>query len=206
MALLRTMAGACAIGALTLIGSGAVQAQTMGPRGPFLVRIGGYLPSNGNTREALGTNFLSFGIGANLRRFDAFLPTTVEVYADYFNRIKNHREATIGRVEASMVGVGLMAKYSLDPKGELQGFRPYFGTGVGIYWGRVKQETVISETDLRPISQRTNRTTLGGKIALGASLPNGLFGEVDYTFAPHPSIFDERVNLNGTQIRLGYQF
>lgn len=205
MHLLRTMAGACAVGALALVGSGAAHAQTA-PKGPFLVRIGGYLPSNGDTREALGTNFLAFGVGYNLRRFESFLPTTLEVYADYFSRIKQHSEVTTGRVEASTIGVGLLAKYSLDPKHELKGFRPYLGTGVGIYWARAKQDTVISATDLRPISQRTNRTTLGGKILLGAELPSGVFGEAGFTFAPHPSIFGERVNLNGTELRLGYHF
>jgi hypothetical protein len=190
----------CAVGVLTLLWSGAANAQATDSTGPYLLRVGGYLPSNGHTKEALGNSFLSIGAGVNVRKFESFLPTTVEAYADYFNQIKNHGDASLGRVQASVLGVGLLAKYSLDPKHTMTAFHPYAGTGVGVYWAHVNQQTPDG------YSQSNNRTTLGGKFLLGAEIAGGLFGEVDYTFAPRPSVFDNKVTLSGTELRLGYHF
>ena len=62
-----------------------------------------------------------------------------------------------------------------------------------------------------PVSSALSLIGVMGSLAvlyllLGAEFTSGVFGEVDYTFAPRPSIFGDKVNLSGTQIRIGYHF
>ncbi len=200
MQLGRSIAVAGAAGLLWLATSGAAQAQTAGAQGPFpnrpyRIKFGGYMPRSSRTRDAIGYSFPSFGLGYDFKRSFFVLPVTFEGYVDYFDRVKN--TGNYGRSQARVLGGGVTAKYNLDP--ESTNYRPYFGLGVGLYTAYVKQEVNGGRATQR-------RTTLGGKLVLGAETRGALFGEIDYNFVPHPSIFGTDVSLSGFQARIGARF
>jgi hypothetical protein len=198
---------AAAFGVALALGVGqAAQAQAPAQESPFptdkpyRIKIGGFIPQDSDTRNALGQNFLSFGLGYDFKKAFFVLPVTFEAYVDYFDRVKN--TGTFGRSQGRVLGGGVHARYNLDP--EATGYRPYFGVGLGLYTGYVKQTQFVAGFGTLDANQR--RTTLGGKFTLGAETRGALFGEIGYDFLPHPSIFGEDVALSGYQARIGFKF
>jgi hypothetical protein len=192
----RTMVAALFAAALVVTLGDAAQAQGDTSRKPWRVKIGAYLPYDSDTEDALGTNFMSFGVGYDLKTVQSFSRTTYEVYVDYFKRAK--RTIDFGRVEAHSLGVGLSTRSVLTEKGGW--FTPYAGAGLGIYSSFVGQNDPDGDYD------SAKRISIGGKFLLGAELNNGVFGEAEFNFVPHPSVFGSDVSLSGFQLRIGYRF
>jgi opacity protein-like surface antigen len=192
----RTMVAALFAAALVMTLGDAAQAQGGTSRKPWRVKIGAYLPADSDTEDALGTNFMSFGVGYDLKTVQTFARTTFEVYADYFKRPKHTID--FGRVEAHSLGVGLATRSVLTEQGGW--FTPYAGAGLGIYSSFVGQLDNAGDYD------SARRISIGGKFLLGAELTNGIFGEAEFNFVPHPSIFGSDVSLSGFQLRIGYRF
>jgi|GEM_PF-3327691 len=211
MQLLRTVVGAVLATTVLTAVSSPVQAQKLSDIAsvendtidarfwkPFAIRIGGFLPYDSDTKNALGTNFLSVGLGYDLKWFDAFLPGKIELYTDYYKRPKN--TANFGRVEGTSWGVGLASRfYFLE-----RGWSPYFGAGIGLYNSFASQQ--LPSTTGTPLYDSARRISIGGKFTIGAELKSGFFGEADYNFLPHPSIFGSDLAMSGWTIRAGYRF
>jgi len=103
MQLWRTMAVALgSTAALVALSGGAAHAQggdlTAGK--PVRVKIGYFMPYDTDTKDALGTHFLSFGVGYDWKHFSSFLPGVLEVYGDFFDHPKNSID--FGRVQATI--------------------------------------------------------------------------------------------------------
>jgi hypothetical protein len=180
---------------MTLTGD-AAQAQTTSVRKPYRIKVGAFLPYDTDTKDALGTNFLSLGVGYDLKTTQTFLPTVIEAYFDYWKRPKTTID--FGRVDTLVFGGGIAARFLISEREP--GYTPYFGTGVGIYSANASQNTGT-------VSDSAQRITVGGKFLIGAELKQiPLFGEFEYNFLPHPSILGSDVALSGYQFRLGYRF
>lgn len=192
----RTMVAALFAAALVVTLGDAAHAQGGTSQKPFRIRVGEFLPYDSDTEDALGTNFPSFGIGYDLKTVRTFAPTTIEVYADYFKRVKNTRD--FGHVEAQSLGVGIATRSILTDK--WSGFTPYAGAGLGIY------SSFIGQLDPDGDYDSARRISVGGKFLIGGEIKAGLFIEGEYNFVPHPSIFGSDVAMSGFQLRLGYRF
>ncbi|MDX1935126.1 MAG: hypothetical protein SFU56_21215 [Capsulimonadales bacterium] len=192
--------------AMTLFSGKAVQAQTDPGAGPLRLKVGGYLPTEGGAREVIGTNFLSLGLGWDIGTVDGRRPARLEVYADYFDRIKHHQAADIGRFQVSAYGLGVAVRFDADPNGTLKTWRPYYGIGTGVYRMYARQTAVISVLDPRPVTERDEQFGVGVKFLIGAQLTGGVFGELEYNILPRPEIFNDDINVDGIQLRIGYRF
>lgn len=196
MQFVRTAVAALFATALMTTLTGAARAQSSSIREPFRIKVGGFLPYDTDTKDALGTNFLSLGVGYDLKKTYGFLPTVVEAYFDWYKRPKNTID--FGRVEAFVFGGGLAARFLITENDRT--YTPYFGAGVGLYSANVSQDTGSG-------SDSAQRITVGGKFLIGAELKkHPFFGELEYNFLPHPSIFGSDVALSGYQLRVGYRF
>ncbi|GAB4456781.1 MAG: hypothetical protein OHK0029_15370 [Armatimonadaceae bacterium] len=184
-----------------VVGTAGSAAQAQATDKPLSLRLGGFLPSDEDTQDALGTNFLSWGVGYDLKRFNSFLPGVVEAYFDFYKRPKN--TADFGRVEALVLGLGLATRFEY----QADGYKPYVGAGAGLYSSYFSQ-TLPPGTNgsATPLVDSARRVSLGGKFLIGAELDNGIFGEAEYNFVPHPSVFGSDISLSGFQLRLGYRF
>ena len=187
--------------AFGVLGTTAAQAQDdpniiVPTQKKFRVKIGGYFPESGRQRDALGRNFVSFGLGYDLGKTSTTVPVVYEIYADYLRRSKTSGD--FGRTGLGAFGVGLAARYFFTDANQM--YKPYAGAGVGIYSIHLKQDL--------PTGAFSNKREigLGGKFLLGTEMNNGIFGELEYNFLPRPSIFGNDINLNGLQLRLGYRF
>jgi opacity protein-like surface antigen len=193
MQLLRTTAAAVAAGALVVALSGSAMAQDNGISKPFRVKVGGFFPYDSDTQDALGSNFIAFGLGYDIKRVSSFRPATIEAYIDHFDRVRE--TGSIGRVQATVLGGGLSARFSLHSTPN-PNYTPYAGAGLGVF----KVNAIDGDT------ASTTRTSIGGKFFLGTELRNGLFGEAEFNYLPHPSVFGSDQVLSGWQLRLGYRF
>ena len=165
---------------------------------PFRLKIGGYLPTNGNARDTLGINWIAFGAGYDLPKKNALKPSTYEIYFDYFDRTKNTGSGNLAlRSEAQLFAIGVADRYYIMPASSE--FQPYFGAGAGIYRVRAKTNFVGGQGE-------QHKTSIGAKFFTGAQIAGGLFGEVEYNVLPEPKLNGRRVRLSGYQLRLGYRF
>ncbi len=162
----------------------------------FRVKVGGYFPQASAQQDALGQNFISFGLGYDIAKTTSATPVVYEIYADYLERTK--KTTDFGRTEFETFGLGLAARYLFTDANKK--YRPYAGAGVGLYFNRLKID--------QPDGDFSNRhvTGLGGKFLLGTEMNNGIFGELEYNFLPRPKAFSNKVNLDGFQFRIGYRF
>jgi len=205
--------------ALTLTAVGDARAQepmvtsaTTAKRGfhlpdrPFRFRAGAYLPTDGKAKERLGSNFPSLGLSVDIAKTQWLVPVTLEIYSDFYRRIRKTDD--FGRFEAESWSIGLGARYDLAPHEVNPRFNPYAGAGISLSSSYVKQDQYLGSASVPGVYiQSSRRTTLGGKFYLGIEhVRTGFFGEVAYEFAPKPSVFGEGVPLSGTHINLGYHF
>jgi hypothetical protein len=198
MQMVRTWAAVVVAAALTLLLGEGARAQSKLPPRPFEVRIDSFFPYDSDTRSVLGSNFAAFGVGLAVLHKNWFVPVTYDVYADFYNRIRN-LEST-GRVQAQVWGLGVGARYDLNPNAVDPKFVPYFRVGVGVYTSYVKQDAPDGNT------QSNQRTNIGGKFTLGAQHRSGVFAEGGYEYVPHPSIFGNDAALSGWLAGVGYRF
>jgi hypothetical protein len=198
MQLLRTTAAALAATALVMAVGGSASAQDLDERidNPLRLKVGGFFPYDGDTRDALGSNFISFGVGYDLRRVSSFRPMVLEAYIDGFDR---SRTTSGGRAEAAVIGGGLATRFSLFQTPPSRWYNPYAGAGLGVYYTRFKAELADGN------SGSATRTSIGGKFFLGTEVRRNWFGEVEFNFLPHPSVLGSDQVLSGWQLRFGYR-
>jgi hypothetical protein len=198
MQMVRTWAVVSAAAALALLLGGGARAQAKLPPKPIEVRVDSVFPYDSDTRSALSSNFPAFGIGLDILKKNWFVPVTYDIYADYYNRIRN--TDSTGRVQAKVWGLGIGARYELNPNAVEPKFVPYARVGVGVYSSYVKQDVPAGAT------QSNQRTSIGGKFTLGVQHRSGVFAEGGYEFVPHPSLFGDDVALSGWVAGAGVRF
>ena len=189
------------IAALIAAGSSPARAQDEGilsyPSHPFEVRAGVYLPRNGATRDDLGIDWLSYGVGYDISTSGKKLPHTFSVYADYFNVPKTTGPADFRlRSQAASIGVGVAERYYFMPT--YSNFQPYAGAGAGIYDVHAKASDPGGTID-------KYKTSIGGKILAGVEIRQGIFVQGDFNWLPEPKL-EVREQLEGFQLQLGYRF
>jgi len=187
--------------ALIAAGGSPAKAQEEGilsyPSHPFEVRAGLYLPRNTEVRNDLGIDWLSYGLGYDIQRSGTRLPHVLSVYADYFNVPKTTGPSTFRlRSQAASLGIGVAERYYFAPKQPF--FQPYAGAGFGIYDVHAKSTDPGGTFDVY-------KTSIGGKLILGAEMREGLFIQGDYNWIPEPKL-QNRLHLGGFQLQLGYRF
>jgi len=192
---MRTWAAAVAALTLALLLGG--EARALPPK-PFELRIDSFSAYDSDTRHALGSNFPAFGVGLDVMKKNWLLPLTYNIYADYYRRIRD--TDTTGRVEAQVWGLGIGARYDFFQNEQSSKLMPYARVGVGVYNSYVKQNTPDG------FGQSNQRTSIGGKFALGLQHRSGVFLEGGYEFVPHPSLFGEDAALSGWLIGGGVRF
>jgi hypothetical protein len=197
MQLLRTTVAALAVTALVMTLGGSANAQSTKVENPFRVKVGAFFPVDSDTQDALGSNFISFGLGYDFRQVYTFRPTTLGFYADGFHRT---RSTSAARSESTVLSLGLESRFALWNEPPSRDFNPYAGAGIGVYYTRFKQELSTG-----PVQSAT-RTSVGGKFFIGTEAWGNWLAEAQFDFVPHPSVFGEDQDLNGWQLRLGYRF
>ena len=153
---------------------------------PFRVKLGAFLPSNGDVKDAVGSTLFGYGVSYDFLKTNLNNPVTIGAYIDGATGSKSHDGI---KARLSYIGVGPMARYYFTPV--VAPIRFYGGAGLGAYFVNAK-----AGGDSR------NKTELGGKLLAGVESGQGIFGELDYTFI---SKFDD-VKPSGINLAVGYRF
>ena len=176
---LKTMAVCLTLAALTA--GHAAQAQDPEQvQKPTTLKIGVFLPSNGNVKNALGKTWLSIGADYAFNKQGASQRLMPLGYIDYSFKSSHG-------LNANYVGLGPAARYYLSPPGT-SSFSPYLGAGVGAYFLHA--------------SGLTNKTRVGFKVNAGLEINQSYLLEVNYTNAG--SI--QGVRLDGINAQVGLRF
>ncbi len=157
---------------------GAAHAQTEIITGskPLRLKIGGYFPTSGNTKNAFGKNLYAVGASYHLVRLLPF-----EAYADYADQSKSG-----GRLQ--IFDFGASVHFNLIPPALHIIGSPFVEAGLGYY-------------SVKAGGGNTNNR-LGGKVALGYELPFGVFGEAEYDVISKVNGYDP----SGYRLNIGYRF
>ncbi|MDQ2799597.1 MAG: hypothetical protein M3Y13_08150, partial [Armatimonadota bacterium] len=176
-----------------LAGLGTVaQAQTAATDAgtkPISIKLGVFLPTNSDVKDAVGKSW--FSAGAEY----AFVPSgegastsnlVPLVYLDYAGKNNNRTFADTDAsgnpvndtlsLKASYVGLGAGIRGSSPQAGS--SITPYYGAGVGVYFlnatAAVKQGTTT-------VSDSQNKTSIGFKVNGGVEFSGSYFVEAAYT-------------------------
>ena len=168
---------------------------------PFRVKIGGFFPTNRVTKSEVGKNFFSFGATWDFAKNPGPVPVFYSVFFDNAGKTSNTDVTPPGATgsvevgtERGYSGLGVALRNYLVPEGSPYNF--YVGGGLGIY--QFRSRTPQLEGNNFRSKSKTN-TRFGGKFFTGAEMPQGYFGELDYTL-PGDS------TGNGVTLAIGYRF
>ncbi|MDX1932796.1 MAG: hypothetical protein SFU56_09345 [Capsulimonadales bacterium] len=165
---------------------------------PFRVKIGGFFPTNRETKSEVGRNFFSFGATWDFGRNPGPVPVFYSVFLDSANKSGSTTVPSTPPVEVGTrrgyTGIGVALRNYLVPEGSPQNF--YVGGGIGLYQFSRKSPELRNG---RYESRGATNTRFGGKFFSGVELPQGYFGEIDYTL-PGDS------TGNGLTLSVGYRF
>lgn len=172
-----------ALGALLCAAAGA-QAQTAEPvQKPITIKLGVFLPSNGDVKDVLGKTWFSAGADYAFNKQGDTQNVMPLAYVDYAGSNKNG-------VKANFIGVGAGVRYYTSPPGT-SSTTPYVGAGVGAYFIHASGG-----------GDSTNNTRIGGKINLGVEFQQMYLVEANYTYAGKVS----GTTLDGFGIQAGVRF
>lgn len=171
-------------------GSSAHAQDTLKVQKPFSVKLGVFLPTDGDIKDVFGSTWFSGGLSYDFAKSKSTSPVLYQLYFDYTERKKTYDGVD---VTGRLLGVGPAAKFLLgSATSEAQ---PYVGIGIGYY------DTKIAASD-GGVTISRSEGRFGGKLFAGYQLKSGFFGEADYTYVSE---------IDGTQpggvgLRLGYRF
>ena len=164
---------------------------------PIAIKLGVILPS-GDAKDIFGS--AAFYVGATYDLGKTKMESPV-LYGPYIDAAFGSKSQSIGSVsvkgEGSFVGVGGQARYLFTPPTSAVHF--YGGAGLGVYFDHVKGRISVAGEGG---SESKNKTTLGGKVFVGAEFAQGFLGELMYHFPGSV----EGVNLNTFGLAVGYRF
>lgn len=173
--------GAAALAALALIFGAAESARAQSPNiNPFSVKIGAFLPSKGETKDAGGSGMLMIEAEYKLPGFSEMNSDTV-ISIGYTDKSDFRLiPITISQIMRSPETTG-RASY-------------YYGLGLGIYATRL---TIPGSS-----ADGENKNLFGGFAVVGYDIKDDLFAEAKYHYV---SKYNDKT-VNGIQLALGYRF
>ena len=182
----------------------------------FTVRAGGFFPTDGDAKRALGNTWFSFGGDLVIKNTQAGAITSAAtlnsleplVYVDYASKDKT----TDGfKVEGRTLGVGVGARY-FAPSEVIKVVRPYIAAGAGLYFVHGKSTTTVDDGIPDPPVESANavtttstsksKTNFGFKVNGGVEFAQNYVFDVGYWNAGKV----EGVSLNGYTVSLGLRF
>lgn len=188
----------------------AQDAATTAATKPFSVKLGVFLPTNSDLKDAVGKSW--FSAGAEY----AFVPSgggtssfVPLAYLDYAGKTNNRTfqdtdangnplttTSTLS-LKASYVGIGAGIRGSSPQAGS--SITPYYGAGVGVYF---LNGTAAIKSGTTTIRESKNKTTIGFKVNGGVEFNQSYFIEAAYTVPGSV----EGTRLDGFSILGGLRF
>lgn len=148
---------------LSGISVGAQAQDTAAPvQKPISIKLGVFLPSNGNIKAALGKTWFSAGAEYAFNKQGNTQNIMPLAYVDYAGAKKNG-------IDANFIGVGPGVRYYTSPPGTST-TTPYLGAGVGAYFIHASGG-----------GDSTNNTRFGGKVNIGIEFQQMYLLEANYT-------------------------
>ena len=199
-----------AIAAVGGFGASAFAQDTLPVQKPIRVKLGGVF--TGNKVDAVGTSdnisyLFNVGVAYDFSKTTATQPLIVNAYADFNTGSKSKNTGAFGNVKATATNfdIGVAGRYLLTPA-TAPGGHPYAELGIGLY-------NIGLKIDQAGFGSKTkNEVKLGGKLALGYEMTNGLFGEFEYTLVDKlkKDFYGTGVNTSydpsGLKASLGFRF
>ena len=150
---------------------------------PVTIKLGVFLPSNGNLKNAVGKTWFSAGADYAFNKQGGGQSVMPLAYVDYAGKSSHGLN-----VNYTAVGLGVRG-YGSPPGTSTTA--PYFGVGVGAYFIHASGG-----------GDTTNDTRLGGKVNLGIEFQQMYLLEANYTYAGKVS----GVTADGFNIQAGLRF
>ncbi len=151
---------------------------------PVTIKLGVFLPSNGNIKDALGKTWFSAGADYAFNKQGTGQSVMPLAYVDYAGASRHG-------LKGDFVGVGAGVRgYASAPGASTTA--PYFGAGVGAYFIHASANGGGS----------TNTTRFGGKINVGVEFQQMYLLEANYTYAGKVS----GTTVDGFGIQAGVRF
>ena len=150
---------------------------------PITIKLGIFLPSNGDIKNAIGKTWFSAGADYAFNKQGAGQSLMPLAYVDYAGRSSHGINADFAGVGAGLRGYG-------SPPGTST-MAPYFGAGVGAYFIHASGG-----------GNSTNDTRFGGKINIGVEFQQTYLLEANYTYAGKVS----GTTVDGFNIQAGLRF
>ncbi len=150
---------------------------------PITIKLGVFLPSDGNLKSAVGKTWFSAGADYAFNKQGAGQSVMPLAYVDYAGKSSHGLN-----VDYVGVGIGVRGYGSAPGTGTTT---PYFGAGVGPYFLHGSGG-----------GSSTNETRLGGKVAVGVELQQTFLLEANYTYAGKVS----GVTVDGVNFQAGVRF
>ena len=189
------------------------QTDTRAVQKPFRIKVGGAF--TGGKIEAGGIEYGKIdyrpnaGLSYDFTKTNATNPIVLSVYGDYFMGNGDKSVTLAGQTanfeyESTTFAIGIAARYTLTPP-TTPGGHPYAELGVGYYSTKLKEE-------VGTLSESKTEGSIGGKVALGYQLANGIFGEFEYSLIPQfetrfaNDLVDTKYNPSAIRASLGYRF
>jgi hypothetical protein len=193
MRALRTVVTVAVLAAVGACCAPAARAQEQ--EKPFRLFLGGYFPTNSDTKDVIGDTEFSWGMSYDVPSKKP-MPAKIAVY---FDGVWANADSVGGLdVDFHYLGIGPMARYYLGQKGggdAPQKSRFYLGGGFGIYWITAQ---IVDNAGFY-VSTLDNDIKLGGKLLGGVEFGKSFLVEGDYTW-PGSS------KGNGWNLRAGFRF
>ena len=179
------LAGAVVAGLLPTVAGHAQSADTQPVQRPISIKLGVFLPSDGNVKSAVGNTAFTAGADYAFTKTATASPILPLAYVDYAGKSKNGV-----RLSFVSVGVGVRAYANRATNTKVA---PFYGAGIGAYFLNGSGGGTSN-----------NNTVLGGKVNLGVELNQGPFLEAAYQVTGKYK--NSSSNANGLSFMVGDRF
>jgi hypothetical protein len=152
---------------------------------PISIKLGAFLPSDGNVRDSFDSSWLALGADYAFSKTAADTPVLPLAYLDYTGDSKHG-------VNAQLYGIGVGVR-AYPNRNAGQEIIPFYGAGIGLDFLHASGGGASSTTN----------TQIGGKLELGAELNSGPFLEAEYQEVPQKV---DGVRASGFNIMIGDRF
>ena len=151
---------------------------------PIAIKLGVFLPSNGDVKNAIGKTWFSAGAEYAFSKIGDQQNLLPLAYVDYAGK-SGHG------INADYVGVGPGARYYFSAPGASTSVTPYVGAGIGAYFLHASGN-----------GDSVNKTKFGFRVNAGVEFQQMYLLEVNYTNAGSES----GTRFDGVNIQAGVRF